>query len=164
MIFVLRGTSCSGKDYFAERHFAAHTILSSDGFRKMLFDRVEEQANNRIVFDTLNSILEQRLRFGVAYTVVNATSLKFKDCATYFELAKKFGVAITVISIDPPGTDVLLARNESRGAAGGLKVPEEVIHRHLNSYYTGMERFVDAQKEFDNYTFIRINQQWEIVQ
>jgi predicted kinase len=164
MIFLMRGTSCSGKDRFISHHFKDHCVLSSDKFRLMFLDSVEDQSKNQFIHEYVQSAVEIRLRFGTSYTVVNATNLKFKDCVVYLELAKKFGKNVTIISIDPPGTDVLIERSVNRGLEGGLRTPDDVIHRHVNSYYSGIERFIEAQSEYTNYKFIRIDQDWEVIE
>lgn len=163
MIFIIRGTSCSGKDTFIEQHFKDHCVLSSDKFRLMLLDNMKDQTKNNFIFDMMHDVLEQRLRFGVAYTVINATNLKFKDCQVYFELAERFNENITVISIDPPEIDELFKRSRVRGNLGGLEVPEDVIERHHNSYFASMDRFIEVASVNDKVSFIRIDQDWEFV-
>lgn len=163
MIFIIRGTSCSGKDTFIEKHFKEHCVLSSDKFRLMLIDNMKDQSKNGVVFENIKHILEQRLRFGVAYTVINATNLKYKDCQDYFDLAERFGENVTVISIDPPSLEVLFERSKNRGSLGGLEVPNEVIERHYNSYFTSMDRFIEVTGKSDKFSFVRINQDWDFV-
>lgn len=163
MIFVLRGTTNSGKDRFCETYFSDHCVLSSDKIRMMILGNMKDQTKNNEVFSLLRHILELRLSVGVPYTVINATNLKFKDAESYITIAERFGSSVTVISIDPPGTDVLIQRNRDRGATGGLEVPEDVIHRHVSTYFSAMSRFVQAEREYSNYKFIRVDQHHEVI-
>lgn len=163
MIFLIRGTSCSGKDTFISKHFPEHTVLSSDKFRMMLFNDVLDQSKNQIMFEHLRNVLELRMQFGCPFTVINATNLKFKDCRPYFDLADKFHQGVTVISIDPPSVDELDRRSTERGMAGGLHVPRGVLERHFTSYYNCMPRFIEAMRMSSAYVFIRVGQDGEII-
>lgn len=164
MIFLIRGTSCSGKDTFCATHFPSHTVVSSDQIRLLLTNDMKDQSKNSFVFDHLRLVLETRVRFGTPYTVVNATNLKFKDIVQYIELADKYGKGVTVISIDPPEVDELVKRMTLRAANGGLAVPVAVLQKHHASYFNSMERFKDAENDYANYKFIRISQEWDIVE
>lgn len=164
MIFLIRGTSCSGKDTFCDKHFPPHTILSSDQIRLLLTNDMKDQSKNTFVFDHLRLVLETRVRFGTPFTVVNATNLKFKDIVQYIDIADKYGKSVTVISIDPPEVDELIKRMVLRAAKGGLAVPVEVLQKHHASYYNSMDRFKEAESEYANYKFVRIDQEWNIVE
>lgn len=163
MIFLIRGTSCSGKDTFCDKHFPSHTVLSSDQIRLQLLNDMKDQTKNAIVFDHLRLLLDMRIRFGSPFTVVNATNLKFKDIHAYLDIAQTYGEEVTVISIDPPSVDELVRRMEKRSSEGGLEIPVSVLEKHHDSYFNCMDRFVEATEMYSNYAFVRIDQEWNIV-
>lgn len=163
-IFIMRGTSNSGKDYFCDRNFEPHTVLSSDVIRLQLLNSMEDQSQNRRVFEHLREILETRLSMGCPYTVINATNLKFKSCKDYLFLAKKYGASVTFISIDPVEIDVLKDRRNSRVLNGGLYVPDEVLERHIHQYHESIGPFIKEAESNENISFIRIDHDWRVIE
>lgn len=161
MIFIVRGTTCSGKDTLVKRYFNEHCVLSSDKIRLTLLDNISEQSGSEEVFKYLRHTLEQRLRFGTNHTVINATNLRFSDCVEYIDIAKKFGRKVNVISIDPPPLEVLLQRSNDR--VGDSEVSQETIERHIARYNSCMPRFIEYAKEDPAFTFTRVNQNYEVV-
>jgi predicted kinase len=166
MLFLMRGTSCSGKGTLIKKHFEPHTVLSSDWYRQVLTNDITNQQQNGLVFQTIDQLLEHRLKNRLPYTVIDATNIKLKSAAGPLELAEKYGEKVTVISIDPPELNELIRRSEQRASEGGLYVPEEVLHRHWEGYWTSMPAFIErAAKGNDNeFTFIRIDQNYDVVQ
>jgi predicted kinase len=163
MIFIMRGTSCSGKDTFISKHFPVeHTVLSSDKIRLMLMNNCTDQTKNQIVFDLLRNILRTRTEMGVPFTVVNATNLKYKDCRGYVELANEYHQDVTVISIRPPSVEELYERSLLRSQSGGLFVPKEALERHHKSYFDSLESFKDRANAGE-FTFIEIDQDYEVI-
>ena len=61
MLVILRGTSNSGKDFFAYQTFPEHTIISSDNIRKLLTNKESNQSANRQVFDMMAQIVDNRM-------------------------------------------------------------------------------------------------------
>lgn len=161
MVFIIRGTSCSGKDTFINKYFAPHTVLSSDMIRLQLFNNMKDQSKNKIVFEHLRHVLEMRLAFGAPYTVVNATNLKTKDVREYLDIANKLGADVTIISIDPPAIEELIRRSDQRELNGGLGIPDEVFQRHVPSYWNSMPAFEEMAKKGE-FKWIRIGQDEEI--
>lgn len=164
MIFIMRGTSCSGKDTFISKYFEPHTVLSSDWYRRVLTNEIGNQQQNGLVFDLIYDVLEKRLKNRLPYTVMNSTNLKMKDASRTIEMAKQYGEKVTVISIDPPELKELVRRSTSRGESGGLFVPEEVLERHWRSYYNSLLGFMEAEKNsFGQLNFIRMDQEHNLV-
>lgn len=161
MIYVMRGTNASGKDRFVTANFMPHTVLSSDQMRLQLFDDVTEQKTSEIVFEQLKQMLELRLRYGVNYTVMNATHLRYADVDPYVQLARKFGHEVTVISIDPPPLDELVRRTKLYPA--GAKATVETLTKHLNRYENSIPRFEEVAAQNWYFNFKRITQDWELV-
>ncbi len=166
MLFIMRGTSCSGKDRFIDLNFERHMVLSSDWYRKVLTNDVSNQQQNGLVFDTIRNLLEIRLKNRVPYTVINATNLKLKSVKEFLELAWLYGERVTVISIDPPACEdplkELVRRSHERASQGGLFVPEEVFAKHLESYQNSLPSFEERAMKGE-FLFVRIDQAYEIV-
>lgn len=160
MIFILRGPNCVGKDRFADAHFQSNCVLSTDDFRLRLFDDTSKQNNaSAMVYELIKNTLEMRLRFGCNYTVINSSNLKFHECGDYLALAKRFKRTVKFISFDPPSVDVLRARYAKRD------IDEPVdFEKQCTRYYTLMPRFQEAAKYDTGVEFVRINQDWEIVE
>ena len=159
MLFIMRGTSCSGKGTFVKQHFAPHCVLSSDWYRQVLTNDVENQQQNGLVFDKIRDILEIRLKNRVPYTVIDATNLRMKSVKEFLDLAEKFGEKVTVISIAPPSVDELAVRSSKRAAEGGLYVPREVLERHHDSYFNSLANF----QVCDKFHFVEIDQKHNII-
>lgn len=162
MLYIIRGTSCSGKDTFINKNFDEHCVLSSDKIRLLLTNDMKDQSKNKMVFEYLKHTLELRLTNGCFYTVINATNLKYRDVDDYVQMAKKLGFPVTVISIDPPSLEELYRRSKERGENGGLFVPDEVIFRHYNTYYEAIPRFMELANDGE-FKFVRVNQKGELV-
>lgn len=165
MIIIMRGTTCSGKDTFIQSEFGElpNHILSSDNFREMLFGDMKEQRKNKMVFQYIYDVLEQRLQCRVPFTVMNSTNLKFKDIENIIELSKKYKAPIMVISILPPALDVLKERNMKRAEASAFFVPEHVIENHHKRYHDAMELFIKEAMYNELFNFTEIDQDYNVV-
>jgi len=164
MIFLMRGTTCSGKDTFIAKHFTEDSaIFSSDKFRKMLCGDVHVQQFNNQVFKTMHEIIEFRIANRVDYTVYNATNLKIKDASSIIELAKKYQCPVTIISIQPPSKEELHKRNKKRHMEEGFLIPDNVIEKHFDRYDNCMQAFVDEAYNNSLVKLIEIDQDYEVV-
>lgn len=160
MIFILRGPNCVGKDRFAEAHFKSNCVLSTDDFRLRLFDDTSKANNaSAMVYELIKNTLEMRLRFGCNYTVINSTNLKFHECGDYLALAKRFKRTVKFISFDPPPVDVLEARYKQRDTDEYVDFEKQVAR-----YYSLMPRFQEVAAHDTGVEFVRIDQDWEIIQ
>jgi len=164
MLFIMRGTRCSGKDTFAHQHFLNHChILSSDNFREMLLGDISNQKQNKRVLDFMHSVLEERFINRVNWTVLNSTNLRIKDCREPIELCKKYSVPFTFLSIRPPSIEVLNQRNYWRYVETGVKIPGEVIEKHHNRYFASVEPFLQEARYNPLCTWIELSQDYEVL-
>lgn len=166
MIIVMRGTSCSGKGTFINKNFSdisQNHIFSSDDFREMLFGSRSDQNNNKIVFETINSIVESRLTSRVPVTVVDATHLRFKDCQSIVDLGKKYHTLVMVISIIPPTLDTLKERNEKRNTMTGFYIPETVLEKHHNRYTASINPFIKEAMYNEYFKFTEVDQDYNVI-
>jgi predicted kinase len=116
------GLPGSGKTTWFRRRGV--TPLSSDLLRNILFDDVEEQRYQGLVFSTLRSLLRARLIAKMPLNYVDATNLSVHERRQWIKMAKSFGYEVQAVFFDVP-LDVCLERNRSRDRM----VSEEVMRR-----------------------------------
>ncbi|WP_253767900.1 polynucleotide kinase-phosphatase [Goodfellowiella coeruleoviolacea] len=111
-LVVLVGVSGSGKSTFAGRHFAPTQVLSSDFFRGLVADDVNDQSASAEAFDALHHVAGKRLAAG-RITVVDATNVQREPRAALVRLARQHHVLPVAIVLDLPES-VCLARTAAR--------------------------------------------------
>jgi predicted kinase len=116
------GLPGSGKTTWFRRRGV--TPLSSDLLRNILFDDVEEQRYQGLVFSTLRSLLRARLIAKMPWNYVDATNLSVHERRQWIKMAKSFGYEVQAVFFDVP-LEVCLERNRSRDRM----VAEEVMRR-----------------------------------
>jgi predicted kinase len=89
------------------------TPLSSDLLRNILFDDVEEQRYQGLVFSTLRSLLRARLIAHMPWNYVDATNLSVHERRQWIKMAKSFGYQVHAVFFDVP-LEVCLERNRNR--------------------------------------------------
>jgi predicted kinase len=100
------------------------TPLSSDLLRGILFDDVEEQRYQGLVFSTLRSLLRARLIARMPMNYVDATNLSVHERRQWIKMAKSFGYEVQAVFFDVP-LEVCLDRNRQRDRS----VSEDVMRR-----------------------------------
>jgi predicted kinase len=105
------GLPGSGKTTWFRRRGV--TPLSSDLLRNILFDDVEEQRYQGLVFSTLRSLLRARLIAKMPWNYVDATNLSAHERRQWIKMAKSFGYDVQAVFFDVP-LEVCLERNRSR--------------------------------------------------
>jgi predicted kinase len=116
------GLPGSGKTTWFKRRGV--TPLSSDMLRDLLFDDVEEQRYQGLVFSTLRSLLRARLIARMPWNYVDATNLAAHERRQWIKMAKSFGYDAHAVFFDVP-LEVCLERNRRRER----QVKEEIIQR-----------------------------------
>ncbi|UWZ82684.1 ATP-binding protein [Occallatibacter riparius] len=116
------GLPGSGKTTWFRRRGV--TPLSSDLLRNILFDDVEEQRYQGLVFSTLRSLLRARLIAKMPWNYVDATNLSAHERRQWIKMAKSFGYDVQAVFFDVP-LEVCLERNRSRDRM----VAEEVMRK-----------------------------------
>lgn len=116
------GLPGSGKTTWFRRRGV--TPLSSDLLRNILFDDVEEQKFQGLVFSTLRSLLRARLIAKMPWNYVDATNLSIHERRQWIKMSKSFGYEVQAVFFDVP-LDVCLERNRSRDRM----VSEEVMRK-----------------------------------
>ena len=100
------------------------TPLSSDLLRNILFDDVEEQRYQGLVFSTLRSLLRARLIARMPWNYVDATNLSTHERRQWIKMAKSFGYEVQAVFFDVP-LDVCLERNRQRDRS----VSEDIMRK-----------------------------------
>jgi len=100
------------------------TPLSSDLLRNILFDDVEEQRYQGLVFSTLRSLLRARLIARMPWNYVDATNLSIHERRQWIKMAKSFGYEVQAVFFDVP-FEVCLERNSKRDRS----VSEDVMRK-----------------------------------
>ncbi len=122
LVVLAIGLPGSGKTtWFGRRGI---TPLSSDLLRNILFDDVEEQRYQGLVFSTLRSLLRARLIAKMPMSYVDATNLSIHERRQWIKMAKSFGYAVQAVFFDVP-LDVCLERNRQRDRS----VSEDIMRR-----------------------------------
>jgi len=116
------GLPGSGKTTWFRRRGV--TPLSSDLLRSILFDDVEEQRYQGLVFSTLRSLLLARLKARMPWNYVDATNLSAHERRQWIKMAKSFGYEVHAVFFDVP-LEVCLGRNRQRDRS----VSEDVMRR-----------------------------------
>lgn len=165
----MRGTSCSGKDTFIQKHFnqdgsASYNIVSTDDMRMLLLGTMTDISKNHIVFEFCHNIVRQRLANMLDFTVFNATNLQFKDVKPLLDIADETGTSVTVVSIIPPSVDILIERSYGRSQSGGLFIPQEALIKHHFRYEACKPAFIEhARKNMHKFKWVEVDQEWNVV-
>ena len=120
-LVVFIGAAAAGKSTFADSHFVADCVVSSDHLRAELTGAPSDD----VVFTELHRRVQGRLAGGLL-TVVDATNTDWMWRAQLLEDAGRYGRAAIAIVFNLP-LDVCLARN----AARSRRVPASAIRRQV---------------------------------
>jgi predicted kinase len=120
------GLPGSGKTTWFRRRGV--TPLSSDLLRNILFDDVEEQRYQGLVFSTLRSLLKARLIAHMPWNYVDATNLSIHERSQWIKMAKSFGYEVQAVFFDVP-LDVCLERNSKRDRAVSSDVMRKMAEK-----------------------------------
>jgi predicted kinase len=116
------GLPGSGKTTWFRRRGV--TPLSSDLLRNILFDDVEEQRYQGLVFSTLRSLLRARLIARMPLNYVDATNLSIHERRQWIKMAQSYGYEVQAVFFDVP-LEVCLERNSKRDRS----VSEDVMRK-----------------------------------
>lgn len=98
--------------------------LSSDMLRAILFDDIDEQRYQGLVFSTLRSLLRARLIAKMPWNYVDATNLSPHERRQWIKMAKSFGYEVQAVFFDVP-IEICLQRNHKRERT----VSDETMHK-----------------------------------
>jgi predicted kinase len=122
------------------------TPLSSDLLRNILFDDVEEQRYQGLVFSTLRSLLRARLIAKMPMNYVDATNLSTHERRQWIKMAKSFGYEVQAVFFDVP-LEVCLDRNRQRDRS----VSEDIMRKMAEKLKPPM-----FEEGFEKITVVRV--------
>jgi len=122
VVVLTIGLPGSGKSTWFKRRGV--TPLSSDLLRSVLFDDVEEQRYQSLVFSTLRSLLRARLVAKMPWNYVDATNLSTGERKQWIQMSRSLGYEVQAVFFDVP-LEICLERNRRRDRV----VPEDVMRR-----------------------------------
>jgi predicted kinase len=122
IVVLAIGLPGSGKSTWFKRRGV--TPLSSDLLRSVLFDDVEEQRYQSLVFSTLRSLLRARLVAKMPWNYVDATNLSTGERKQWIQMSRSLGYEVQAVFFDVP-LEICLERNGRRERV----VPEDVMRR-----------------------------------
>ncbi len=122
VVVLAIGLPGSGKSTWFKRRGV--TPLSSDLLRSVLFDVVEEQRYQSLVFSTLRSLLRARLVAKMPWNYVDATNLSTGERKQWIQMSRSLGYEVHAVFFDVP-LAVCLERNRRRDRV----VAEDVLRR-----------------------------------
>lgn len=123
-IVLLCGPAACGKSTFAQRHFRATQIISSDWARGRVCDDERDQRFQTQAFALVRFLTELRLGLN-RLCVVDSTALTPAHRKEYLELAKRFQVPCVVFLFDVP-----LEKCVERDRLRERTVGSPVVERH----------------------------------
>jgi predicted kinase len=121
-IVVLCGPAGCGKSTFAERHFRATQIISSDWARGRVADDERDQRYNAQAFALVRFLIEQRLTLN-RLCVIDSTALAPQDRRELLDLARRYQVPTTLLLFNVP-LQTCIERDEKRERSVGRSVVE----------------------------------------
>ena len=118
------GLPGAGKSSFLQSHFKDFNIYSSDLIRKELFNDINSQENNNLVFDTLHNRIREDLKNGVS-CCYDATNIHKKYRKAFLETIKKIPCQKQCYIIATP-IELCLERDENRDRTVGNAIIDKM--------------------------------------
>ena len=141
VLLLLRGSAGVGKSTWIEENGLKQYSLSADEIRMMYSSPMQmsngkygiSQDRDRVVWDTLFNILEDRMSRG-EFTVIDATNSKTSEMTRYKDLAQEYRYRIYCVDFTDVPIEETKRRNMLRPEI--KQVPEEVIDKMYSRFVT----------------------------
>ncbi len=124
-LVLLVGVAGCGKSTFAQRHFRATEVVSSDHCRAMVSDDESDQSATADAFELLHLIVSLRMS-RMRVTVVDSTNVRADARRPLLALARRHHLPAVAVVLDLP-EELCQERNRSRT---GRSVPADAITEH----------------------------------
>jgi predicted kinase len=147
-VIITVGAPGSGKSTWIKKYKTTNphvTVLSSDDLRAVFGKDENDQSVSGRVFEHMENEVDRLLREGKD-VCIDATNMHRKARKPWVNLAAMHNAHLIayVFIVD---RDILIERNQKRGASGGRNVPVDVIDRMLNNYVVpSKEEAIDEVK------------------
>lgn len=140
-LMLMRGAPGCGKSTWIEQNGLSDYALSSDKIRSMFASPVLDaqgkpvisQKNDKIVWETLFTMLERRMQRG-DFTIIDACNSKTKEMTRYKEMANQYRYRIFCLDMTDIPLDEVLRRNAQRPPI--KVVPEDYIEKVYSRFQT----------------------------
>lgn len=140
-LLLFRGSAGCGKSTYIEEHGLKPYTLCADDIRMMCSSPTLQpdgtvginQANDKVVWNTLFRLLETRMQNG-EFTVIDATNSKTSEMNKYKELAKNYRYRIYCIDMTDIPIEETKRRNANREEL--KRVPDEAIEKMYSRFKT----------------------------
>lgn len=133
-LHILVGPSGAGKSQYANDHFPAQWIISSDDVRQDMLGDWKDQTKNEQVFKAFHKLIKARLESGLD-VVADATHLRRKDRLAVTELAR--GDKVVYHVINRPVEDKLRTGGWRLGVEGLIEKHEQRFKSQLKDILKG---------------------------
>lgn len=154
-LIIISGAPCEKQIDFIKKHKLEQYTISIDTM-KLMFDAPQmsergyeiPQRDNKLVFECLHNILEQRMKKG-AFTVVNGAHTQEKDFTKYKMLCKKYRYKMIVVPFIFNDEEIEAMEFNNTSKDSFLKMNEQV--KSLNTTFGATvtpEEFGDAIKYY----------------
>jgi predicted kinase len=147
--YILIGAPGSGKSTWGKKFVTDNpgvVRLCPDEFRAKFGTGESDQSVSAQAFSATRVGMEHALNSGKD-VLIDATNMHHKGRKDFLVIAKKYN-ATKIAIVFEAAREILIERNQKRGAEGGRVVPDNVIDRMLSNYQ------VPTHADFDEIKFI----------
>jgi len=127
-VVVLVGPGASGKTAWAQAHFPAASIVSSDALRALVGASEDDVTASADAFRLLEEIVQRRVSRRLT-TVIDTLGLDAKRRGAWLSLAREHGLPCIAVAFDTPAAECR-ERNRSRGK----RIPADVLTAQLRAW------------------------------
>ncbi len=127
-VVVLVGPGASGKTTWADEHFAADVIVSSDRLRALVGSGEDDIAASTDAFALLEDVVRRRLARRLT-TVIDTLGLDTERRTAWLALAREHGLPCVAVAFDTPAAE---CRARNRGRA--KRIPADALTAQLKTW------------------------------
>ncbi len=127
-VVVLVGPGASGKTTWAETHFPAQQIVSSDRLRALVGSGEDDITASTDAFELLDDVVRRRLARRLT-TVIDTLGLDAGRRTGWLSLARQHGLPCVAVAFDTPAAECR-ARNRARDK----RIPAEALTAQLRTW------------------------------
>jgi F420-dependent oxidoreductase-like protein len=136
-VVVLVGPGASGKTTWADEHFAADVIVSSDRLRALVGSGEDDIAASADAFELLDDVVRRRLARRLT-TVIDTLGLDAERRTRWLALARQHRLPCVAVAFDTPAAE---CRAPNRGRA--KRIPADVLTTQLKTWAVVRDRLAD---------------------
>lgn len=127
-VVVLVGPGASGKTTWADEHFPAATIVSSDRLRALVGSGEDDIAASTDAFALLDEVVRRRLARRLT-TVIDTLGLDAARRTTWLRLAREHDLPCVAVAFDTPAAEC-----RTRNRARAKRIPADALTAQLKNW------------------------------